>query len=76
MEEKVLAILEELSGTDEVRQDRNIDLFESGLFDSLGGIELLIQIEEKIGIKLEPTEVDREDFNTPNKIIDYLSKRL
>lgn len=76
MEEKILKILEELSGTDEVRQDRSIDLFESGLLDSLGLIELLVQIEEEMGIKLEPTEVDREDFNTPDKIINYLSKRL
>lgn len=76
MEEKVLSILEEVTGTDEVREEKNINLFDTGLLDSLGVIELLIQIEEKIGIKLEPTEVNREEFDTPNKIINYLSKRV
>lgn len=75
MEEKVLAILEELCGTDEVRNDKNLNLFETGILDSLGVIELLIKIEENFGIKLQPTEVQRTDIDTPQKIIDYLKKR-
>lgn len=75
MDEKILSILEELCGTDEVRNDRDINLFEEELLDSLGLIELLIQIEETFGIKLEPTEVQREDIETPNKLIEYLKKR-
>lgn len=75
MEEKVLDILISICGVDEVKQDRNIDLFETGLLDSLGIIELLVQIEEKLSIVIEPTEVEREDINTPNKLIDYLAMR-
>jgi D-alanine--poly(phosphoribitol) ligase subunit 2 len=75
MEEKVLDILISICGVDEVKQDRDIDLFETGLLDSLGIIELLVQIEEKLGIVIEPTEVEREDINTPNKLIDYLAMR-
>jgi D-alanine--poly(phosphoribitol) ligase subunit 2 len=75
MEEKVLDILISICGVDEVKQDRDIDLFETGLLDSLGIIELLVQIEEKLGIVIEPTEVEREDINTPNKLIDYLAIR-
>ena len=76
MEEKILAILEELCGTDEVRNDKSLNLFDSGLLDSLGVIELLIKIEENFGIKLQPTEVQRTDIDTPQKIIDYLKKRI
>jgi D-alanine--poly(phosphoribitol) ligase subunit 2 len=75
MEEKVLEILEELCGTDEVRENRDINLFEAGLLNSLGVIELLLQIKDKMGIIIQPTEIEREDIETPNKIIDYLAKK-
>lgn len=74
MEEKVLEILEELCGTDEVRENRDINLFETGLLNSLGVIELLLQIKDKMGIVIQPTEITREDIETPNKIINYLFK--
>lgn len=75
MEEKILDILESICGVDEVREDKDLDLFDSGLLDSLATIELLIALEEKLGVKIEPTEVQREDINTPNKIIEYVSLR-
>lgn len=76
MEEKILEILEDICGTDEVREDKDINLFENGLLDSLGIIELFIGIEEKLGIVLQPTEMEREEFETPNKIIAYLKERV
>lgn len=75
MEEQVLEILEGICGVDEVREDKDVDLFETGLLDSLGIIELLLQIEEKFGIKIQPTEVERKDIETPNKIIEFIAKR-
>jgi D-alanine--poly(phosphoribitol) ligase subunit 2 len=75
MEERLLDILVTICGVDEVREDKDINLFETGLLDSLGVIELLVQIEEKLGIVVEPTEVDREQIETPNKLIEYISER-
>lgn len=75
MENEVLSILEEICGTDEVREDMNVNLFDTGLLDSLGITELLIGIEEKLGIDIAPTEITREDINTPNKIIKFLAGR-
>ena len=37
--------------------------------DSIDYTELLIAIEEQLGIIIAPSEVKREDMNTPNKII-------
>ena len=44
LEEKMLDILEEVCGDDEVRTNRDEDLFALGLLDSMGAIELLVEI--------------------------------
>jgi len=69
MEEKILDILEDICGDDIMREDRDIDLLEEDMMDSIDYTELLIAIEEQLGIIIAPSEVKREDMNTPNKII-------
>ena len=76
MEEKVLDILEEVTGTDEIRDEKDIDLFESGLLDSLGIIEVLLKIEENFGLKLQPTDLEREDMATVDNLVKFLEKKL
>ena len=75
MEAKILELLASICGTDEVSKRRDLDLFESGLLDSLGVIELIVGIEDQLGIKIEPTELERKDIATPDKILDFLRKR-
>jgi len=76
MKEKVLDIFEEVTGTDEIREDLDLDLFEAGLLDSLGIIEVLLKIEEVFGIKLQPTDLERKDMATANNLIAFLSNRI
>ena len=71
MEELVFNILEEISGED-LRGEGDVSLFDSGTLDSLGIIELIVSIEEKTKISLDPGMLDRKDIETPNKIIKYL----
>lgn len=75
MEEKVLAILEEICEDDAVRSDLNINLFEEELLDSLAFTELLVAIEEQFGIVISPSEVERTDVETPGKIIGLVQAR-
>ena len=50
MEEKLLEILEDICEDDVVREERDLDLFEDDLLDSLGFAEVLVRIEdEQIG---------------------------
>ncbi|MFD2728970.1 D-alanine--poly(phosphoribitol) ligase subunit DltC [Enterococcus camelliae] len=69
MEETVLTILEELTGTDEVRNNLDLDLFGEGLLDSLGSVQLLVELEGQLGIQVPVSEFDREAWATPRKII-------
>ncbi|ABR36440.1 D-alanine--poly(phosphoribitol) ligase subunit DltC [Clostridium beijerinckii] len=75
MKDKVLEIFIEVTGNDEIAEDFDLDLFEAGLLDSLAIIEVLIQIEEKLGIKLQPTDLEREDMSTVNKLAAFLETR-
>lgn len=75
MEEKILDMLSELCDDDTVKTDKNVDLFETGLLDSLGFTELLVDIEDQFSIIIAPSEIDRRDMNTPQKIIDLIKAR-
>jgi D-alanine--poly(phosphoribitol) ligase subunit 2 len=75
MKEQVLEIFIEVTGNDEIAEDLDLDLFEAGLLDSLAIIEVLLQLEEKLGIKLQPTDLEREDMSTVNKLTAFLENR-
>ena len=75
MEEKVLDLLEEICEDDVVKEDGDINLFEEELLDSLAFTELLVAIEEQFGIIISPSEVERTDVETPNKIIALIRAR-
>ena len=75
LEEKVLAIIEEICEDDVIYEERDINLKEEGLMDSLAFVELLVRLEE-FGIEVAPTEVTYEEIDTPNKIIHYIETRV
>ena len=75
LEEKVLAIIEEICEDDVIYEERDINLKEEGLMDSLAFVELLVRMEE-FGIEVAPTEVTCEEIDTPNKIIHYIETRV
>lgn len=76
VEEKVLDMLEEICDDDAVREERDIDLFDAGLLDSMAAIEVLVNIQELFGIEIAPTAVEREEMNSVNKIIHQIEIRL
>ena len=73
--ETVLNELERFTGTDQVRRDLDTDLFGHKLLDSLATVELTIALSEDLGVELSPSDIDRELWATPQKIIDYFQRR-
>ena len=69
--DKILNILSDISGTNEIKNNPDIELFTNDLLDSFGIIELFIAIKEQLNIEIAPTEVDREMWSSTNKIIHY-----
>lgn len=76
LEGKVLDMLEDICADEAVREERDVDLFDAGLLDSLAAIEVLVGIEESFGVEIAPTAVERKEMNTVNKIIDQIAARL
>lgn len=73
---KVLDLLEDVTGESEVREHLDEDLFELGFLDSMAAIELLVGLEDELGVSIAPTEVERSEMNTANKIVAQVVARL
>ena len=73
--EKVLRLLESVAETDEVRRNLELPLYESQVLDSIKTVELMVRIEEELGLKISPWEFERENWGTPRKIIADLESR-
>lgn len=76
VEARVLDLLEEICGDRAPREQRDEDLFELGLLDSMAAVELLVAIEDEFGVHIEPTELERDEMNTTNLIIHQIEVRL
>ena len=74
--EIVLRELELVTATKEVSRDLDLPLYEEGLLDSLGTVELIVALSECLEIQISPAEVDRQQWATPRKIIAYLEQRV
>lgn len=72
--EKVFAILAEICEDDVVLEEHDIDLFEEGLLDSFGTINLLVEFEDQLGVNVPITVFNRDEWNTPNNIVEKLAE--
>jgi D-alanine--poly(phosphoribitol) ligase subunit 2 len=45
------------------------DLFDAGVLDSMGTVELVIELESIFNIKIPVSDMGRDDWNTGNKIV-------
>jgi acyl carrier protein len=52
------------------------DLLLTGLVDSLGVVEIVGWIEDRLGLTVDPADVVLEHFQTVRLMLDYLDRRL
>ena len=65
---EVIEIIDELFMED-VSDMMDEDLFDAGVLDSMGTVELIVEFENRFDIRVPVTEFGRDDWNTANKII-------
>ena len=75
---RILTILEELTGSPEVRTNLDIALLDDGLLDSLGFVELLVALskDESLQLNIAPAEIERNEWSTPRKICESVEIRM
>ena len=64
---EVIEIIEELFMED-VSDMMDEDLFDAGVLDSMGTVELIVELENRFDIRVPVSEFGRVDCNTANKI--------
>lgn len=67
MLEQIIAIINDISGADEGEIEAGTELFEEGILDSFGVVQLFVQLEA-LGVRLDVAEYDRSQISTPAKI--------
>lgn len=68
-------ILEDTCETDEIFEDCDMDLIEAGYLDSFAMLNIIVNIEQKLGIRLQPTDINKSDINTVNSFVKFLINR-
>ncbi len=76
MEETKSFILAEIEKITFKKVDSDDSLIQSRLLDSIALVDLLVAIEEKFGINIPTAEINPDNFDTVQKIMDYLSKKI
>ena len=70
---EVIEIIDELFMED-VSDMMDEDLFDAGVLDSMGTVELIVEIANRFDIRVPVTEFGRDDWNTANKIVEGITE--
>lgn len=75
-EELVLDLLADITGLEpqELAENKDINLFESGVLDSLSLSGMIASVEEEIGKTINITDFCIKDFSTINAIVHILEE--
>ncbi|KRM90274.1 D-alanine--poly(phosphoribitol) ligase subunit DltC [Liquorilactobacillus cacaonum] len=69
MKEQIIEILQDLTGSEEVAKNLDVNLFDTGLLDSMATVQLLLELQSQCNIDVPVSEFERSEWETPNKII-------
>ncbi|MBR6325328.1 MAG: D-alanine--poly(phosphoribitol) ligase subunit 2 [Lachnospiraceae bacterium] len=75
MREKILELLAEICDDEIVLEQGDVNLFETGLLDSLDYMDLLLAIDRELGIRIAPSELTRDQVDTPDKLVELVLSR-
>lgn len=65
-------ILEEACETKEIFEDCDMDLLDTGYLDSFALLSIILEIEKRMGIKLQATDVKRENVCSVNAFVKFI----
>jgi D-alanine--poly(phosphoribitol) ligase subunit 2 len=72
----LLQLLEDITGTADVRKNPQLALFDTQVLDSMRVVELIVELDEKFNVQISPAEFDRASWATPEKFLQDVESRL
>lgn len=72
--EQVLDLLAEVAENNIVKENPDVEIFEEGIIDSFQTVGLLLEIQNKLDIEVSIMDFDRDEWETPNKIVEALEE--
>lgn len=73
---QVLRIVSEVTNNRDVTTRPDLPLYESGLLDSLGTVNLILALGEELGVAISPAEFDPSAWATPDGVVNDVVRRL
>ena len=55
--------------------DDDASFLKHGIIDSLGVMDLVTYVESAFGVKVDPQEVTPENFDSVNKLANYINRK-
>lgn len=72
MEEKIIEIIINLTGFTGLKENKDIDLLENEILDSLAFLELITALEEEFNVEIQPTQVNPNTWRSVEKITELI----
>ncbi len=76
MTQQVRTLLSNITFSDVKKIKDDTLLFEEGIFDSIGLLNLISLIEKDFNIKVDDSELDADNFGSINAIASFLQRKL
>ncbi|WP_300616595.1 D-alanine--poly(phosphoribitol) ligase subunit DltC [uncultured Lactobacillus sp.] len=73
IKKQIVDILAEATGED-FSDNMDQELYESGIMDSMSTVQMLLTLQETFDITVPVSEFNRDDWNTPNKLVEQVKK--
>lgn len=74
MEEKIIDIIIKLTDYKELKNNKDIDLLENEILDSLAFIELIETMNNEFNVEIQPTEVTPDTWRSVKNIAEYIQR--
>ena len=74
--DRVLTVLVDVSEIESVRHEPDVRLYDLQILDSMATARLIVALSSEFGVEISPSEVDREEWATPRKIISYMESKV
>ncbi len=72
MKDKIINIIEEVSGYENLRENLDVDLLQNEILDSFAFIELISTLNDEFNIEIQPTQVKPETWRNVDKIVELV----